>query len=114
MIRSWAYAYRDRKQRKRQFRRLWILRINAAARFLGDHPGHGPLANALRADVIARSTSGSPARGMLARVPPVEGSTASRQAPSPAPQSSPSTSMGMAPPSPDFSMAAEWSKAGMA
>jgi large subunit ribosomal protein L20 len=26
------YAYRDRKQRKRQFRRLWIVRINAAAR----------------------------------------------------------------------------------
>lgn len=30
--RGWAYAYRDRKQRKRQFRRLWIVRINAAAR----------------------------------------------------------------------------------
>jgi large subunit ribosomal protein L20 len=29
---SLAYAYRDRKARKRQFRRLWILRINAAAR----------------------------------------------------------------------------------
>ncbi len=27
-----AYAYRDRKQRKRDFRRLWIVRINAAAR----------------------------------------------------------------------------------
>ena len=26
------YAYRDRKQRKRQFRRLWIARINAGAR----------------------------------------------------------------------------------
>ena len=26
------YAYRDRRQRKRQFRRLWIARINAAAR----------------------------------------------------------------------------------
>ena len=26
------YAYRDRKQRKRQFRSLWIIRINAAAR----------------------------------------------------------------------------------
>jgi large subunit ribosomal protein L20 len=26
------YAYRDRKQRKRQFRRLWIARINAASR----------------------------------------------------------------------------------
>ena len=26
------YAYRDRRQRKRQFRALWIVRINAAAR----------------------------------------------------------------------------------
>jgi large subunit ribosomal protein L20 len=30
--RSLAYAYRDRKARKREFRRLWIIRINAAAR----------------------------------------------------------------------------------
>lgn len=30
--RGWQYAYRDRKQRKRQFRRLWITRINAAVR----------------------------------------------------------------------------------
>jgi large subunit ribosomal protein L20 len=30
--RGWIYAYRDRKQRKRMFRRLWITRINAAAR----------------------------------------------------------------------------------
>jgi large subunit ribosomal protein L20 len=29
---GWKYAYRDRKQRKRQFRALWIARINAAAR----------------------------------------------------------------------------------
>ncbi len=29
------YAYRDRKQRKRQFRALWITRINAAARECG-------------------------------------------------------------------------------
>jgi len=29
------YAYRDRRQRKRQFRRLWIVRINAAARLNG-------------------------------------------------------------------------------
>jgi large subunit ribosomal protein L20 len=29
---SLAYAYRDRKARKREFRRLWITRINAAAR----------------------------------------------------------------------------------
>jgi large subunit ribosomal protein L20 len=30
--RAWTYAYRDRKQRKRTFRSLWIARINAAAR----------------------------------------------------------------------------------
>ena len=30
--RSLAYAYRDRRVRKRDFRRLWIVRINAAAR----------------------------------------------------------------------------------
>jgi large subunit ribosomal protein L20 len=29
---AWKYAYRDRKQRKRDFRGLWIQRINAAAR----------------------------------------------------------------------------------
>ena len=30
-----AFAYRDRRQKKRQFRRLWITRINAAARMRG-------------------------------------------------------------------------------
>ena len=30
--RGWKYAYRDRKNKKRDFRRLWIVRINAAAR----------------------------------------------------------------------------------
>lgn len=30
-----AYSYRDRKARKRDFRRLWIIRINAAARTNG-------------------------------------------------------------------------------
>ena len=30
--RAQAYAYRDRRNRKREFRRLWIARINAAAR----------------------------------------------------------------------------------
>ena len=29
--RGWVYAYRDRKNKKREFRRLWIIRINAAA-----------------------------------------------------------------------------------
>ena len=30
--RGWKYAYRDRKAKKRDFRKLWITRINAAAR----------------------------------------------------------------------------------
>ena len=30
--RGWVYAYRDRKNKKRDFRKLWIVRINAAAR----------------------------------------------------------------------------------
>jgi len=34
-IRSMAHAFEGRKQRKRQFRRLWILRINAATRARG-------------------------------------------------------------------------------
>ena len=40
VVRSWAYAYRDRRQRKRQFRRLWIIRINAAARMRGISYSH--------------------------------------------------------------------------
>jgi len=32
VIKAGQYAYRDRRQRKRQFRNLWIIRINAAAR----------------------------------------------------------------------------------
>jgi large subunit ribosomal protein L20 len=35
VIKAGQYAYRDRKQRKRQFRRLWIARINAGARLNG-------------------------------------------------------------------------------
>ncbi len=35
MMRSLWYAYRDRRQRRRQLRRLWIQRINAAARMNG-------------------------------------------------------------------------------
>ena len=42
-MRSGKYAFRDRRVRKRDFRRLWITRINAAARqqrheLLGFHP----------------------------------------------------------------------------
>ena len=35
VIKAGQYAYRDRRQRKRQFRSLWITRINAAARVHG-------------------------------------------------------------------------------
>jgi large subunit ribosomal protein L20 len=35
VIKAGQYAYRDRRQRKRQFRALWIARINAAARMNG-------------------------------------------------------------------------------
>lgn len=35
VIKAGQYAYRDRRQRKRQFRSLWIMRINAAARLYG-------------------------------------------------------------------------------
>jgi large subunit ribosomal protein L20 len=35
LIRAGQYAYRDRRVRKREFRRLWIVRINAAARMHG-------------------------------------------------------------------------------
>ena len=35
VMKSYSYAYRDRHQKKRDFRRLWITRINAAARMNG-------------------------------------------------------------------------------
>ncbi|MBD47640.1 MAG: 50S ribosomal protein L20 [Dehalococcoidia bacterium] len=35
LLHAWSHAYRHRRERKREFRRLWILRINAASRNLG-------------------------------------------------------------------------------
>lgn len=35
LLKSLSYAYRDRKQKKRDFRKLWIVRINAACRPYG-------------------------------------------------------------------------------
>ena len=35
LVRAGVYAYRDRKVRKREFRKLWIIRINAAVRERG-------------------------------------------------------------------------------
>ena len=50
MNRAQAYAYRDRRNRKRDFRRLWIARINAAARLHG--LSYSQLMNGLsRADI---------------------------------------------------------------
>ncbi len=45
------YAYRDRRQKKRQFRRLWITRINAAARQNGTT--YSRLTGALRTSDVA-------------------------------------------------------------
>jgi len=35
LMKAWSYAYRDRKVKKREFRRLWQIQINAAVRALG-------------------------------------------------------------------------------
>lgn len=40
VLKSLAYAYRDRRNRKRDFRKLWIVRINAAAREHGMSYSH--------------------------------------------------------------------------
>src|SRR3954462_11009522 len=44
VMKAWVYAYAHRKRKKRDFRRLWIARINAAARINGTsyaRPMHG-------------------------------------------------------------------------
>ena len=46
MLKSQWYAYRDRRTRKRELRKLWIMRINAAARLNG--LSYSRLVNALR------------------------------------------------------------------
>ncbi len=51
LMHAMAYATRDRKQRKRQFRELWIIRINAAARQNG--MTYGQLVAGLRKADIA-------------------------------------------------------------
>jgi large subunit ribosomal protein L20 len=50
LIRSRVYAFRDRRVRKREFRRLWIVRINAACRMRGLRYGQ-LIAGLLRAQV---------------------------------------------------------------
>jgi large subunit ribosomal protein L20 len=51
MLKSLWYAYRDRRQRKRDLRRLWIVRINAAARQNGI--SYSRLIHALKDNQIA-------------------------------------------------------------
>jgi large subunit ribosomal protein L20 len=46
--RGWAYSYRDRKQRKREFRRLWITRINAAVREYDSELNYSRFMNGLK------------------------------------------------------------------
>ena len=46
VMKAWVYAYAHRKLRKRDFRRLWIARINAAARINGTT--YSRLINALK------------------------------------------------------------------
>ncbi len=46
VLRAGAFAFRDRRAKKRQFRSLWIVRINAAARALG--LSYGALMNGLK------------------------------------------------------------------
>jgi len=46
--RGWAYSYRDRKQKKREFRRLWITRINAAVRLADGELNYSRFMNGLK------------------------------------------------------------------
>ena len=46
LVRAEAYAFRDRRVRKREFRKLWIIRINAASRERGLR--YGELMNGLK------------------------------------------------------------------
>ena len=50
VIKAAQYAYRDRRQRKREFRALWIVRINAAARSNG--MSYGEFMNGLKKSAI--------------------------------------------------------------
>lgn len=57
---AWMHMYRSRKQRKRDFRRLWILRVNAAARANGQ--SYSRLMGGLKVNDIALN------RKMLAEI----------------------------------------------
>jgi large subunit ribosomal protein L20 len=74
--RGWEYAYRDRKRRKRDFRALWISRINAAARqnglsysrFIGGLKGAGvDLNRKVLADLAVREPAAFAELAQLAK-----------------------------------------------
>src|ERR1700759_3184671 len=90
LLKADAYAYRDRRTRKRDFRRLWITRINAAARLngmsysqfmhglslagvgldrkgLGHIPGPPPTASRVLAEAPRGGSGGCPAKRARAR-----------------------------------------------
>ncbi len=48
VMKAGQYAYRDRRQKKRQFRTLWIARINAAVRSMGVEMTYSVLMNGLK------------------------------------------------------------------
>jgi large subunit ribosomal protein L20 len=48
VMKAGQYAYRDRRQKKRQFRTLWIARINAAVRSMGVDMTYSVLMNGLK------------------------------------------------------------------
>jgi large subunit ribosomal protein L20 len=56
LIRARVYAFRDRRVRKREFRRLWIVRINAACRMRGLRYGQF-IAGLIRAQVVLNRKS---------------------------------------------------------
>jgi large subunit ribosomal protein L20 len=81
LIKADSYAYRDRRNRKRDFRRLWITRINAAARLNGMSYSqfmHGiklagiELDRKVLADIAVRDPETFASFAELARATPVE------------------------------------------
>jgi large subunit ribosomal protein L20 len=81
LIKADSYAYRDRRNRKRDFRKLWITRINAAARLNGMSYSqfmHGiklagiELDRKVLADIAVRDPETFASFAELARATPVE------------------------------------------
>src|SRR5688500_13102838 len=56
--RGWVYSYRDRKNRKREFRRLWIARINAAVRAHEPEINYSRFMNGMRVGGVDENRKG--------------------------------------------------------